>query len=107
MGFDRIKTPEQRLLERDQQPDPEGRNALFTGGGERPTTPGMLPSMWDGVGELVVHCARCGQTSALDARAIMRAVLPIVLVAPWRDHPVFAVCPAGGHRAWLKVSRQA
>lgn len=98
MGFDRIKPPQQRLLERDATPDPEGRAALFTGGGDRPATGAIT----DG---LVLECSRCGAASALDPAMAVRAALPLFLLAPWRSHPLFAVCPAGRHRAWLRVTR--
>lgn len=99
MSFDRIKPPAERLLERDVVADPEGKAALFTGGGERPATAGIL----DSITAMAVECARCGALSGLDPRTALRAVLPVVLVAPWREYPVFAVCPAGRHRAWLKI----
>lgn len=95
-GFERIPRPEQRLLRRGE-PDPSGRGALFTGGASR--APRQPPPA------LAVHCARCGATSPLDAATAVRSALPLFLVAPWRDHPVFAVCPAGRHRAWLRVQR--
>lgn len=107
MGFDRIKSPEQRLLEREARravpgaEDPTGRAALFTGAQAGPTG----PSIGESLAALEVHCSRCGATSALDAAAAVRLALPLFLLAPWREHPVFAVCPAGRHRAWLRVSR--
>lgn len=105
MSFDRIKPPSQRDTERDLDPerhrDPAGRAALFSGAAGRPVTPGLLGEL----SQLAVHCAKCGRTSPLDAQSALRAVLPMALVAPWRDHPVFAVCPGGRHRAWLKVTR--
>lgn len=100
MSFDRIKPPEERLLSRraGADADPDGRAALFTGAPGRPATGGALEG-------LAVRCSRCGAVSPLDARTALRAVLPLALVAPWRDHPVFAVCPSGRHRAWLKLTR--
>lgn len=92
MSFDRIKPPDRRLLER-EQPDPAGRGALFSATSPpRPTASG-----------LVLHCSRCERTSPLDASTALRSAIPLFLVAPWRRHPFFAVCPAGGHRAWLRV----
>lgn len=95
--FDRIKTPEQRLLQRtegyrldDQDPDLQGRAALFTQG-RRSSGPG-----------LTVVCSRCEAASAVDAGTALRSLLPAFLVAPWRDHPVFAVCPSCRRRTWLR-----
>lgn len=113
MGFDRIKTPEQRLLEREGrrarpgEDDPTGREALFTGAAERPPTPGILESLPGLDAELEVHCSRCGETATVDAASALRSALPMFLLAPWRSHPVFAICPGGRHRAWLKVTRPA
>lgn len=107
MGFDRIKPPEQRLLEREArravpgEGDPTGREALFTGADERPTGPGIVESL----PSVEVHCSRCDETATLDPGAALKAALPLFLLAPWRSHPVFAVCPGGRHRAWLKVTR--
>lgn len=101
--FDRIKPPEQRLLERReghrldaQDADRGGRATLFTQG--RRMSRGAAVS---------VHCSRCGASSPVDAGTALRSVLPLFLVAPWRDHPVFAVCPACGRRAWLRPGRAA
>jgi hypothetical protein len=99
MSFDRIKPPAERLLERDVVSDPAGKAALFTGGGERPATAGIL----DSISAIAVECARCGALSGLDPRTALRSVLPMALYAPWREFPVFAICPAGRHRAWLKI----
>ncbi len=132
-GFDRIKPPERRLLERlsgprldDAEADAEGRAALFTAGtgqaedrarqrarGEaagraeaaaRAAATEPAESTSGGVLGLVVHCRRCDATSPIDVQSAVRAVLPLALVAPWRRHPVFAVCPACRHRAWLRVT---
>lgn len=95
--FDRIKPPEQRLLERldgDRLDAPgtdrDGRAALFT---DRRGGWGM---------RVTAHCSRCGATSPIDAGTALRSALPLFLVAPWRDHPVFAVCPACTRRSWLR-----
>lgn len=99
-GLDRIKAPEQRLRERPEgtrfdtdDTDPEGRAALYSHGAER---------FGGSRGTATVHCSRCGETSPLDAGTALRSALPLFLVAPWRDHPVFAVCPACGRRSWLR-----
>jgi hypothetical protein len=164
-AFDRIKTPEQRVLERaagprldDAAADDEGRAALFNatpgqvaererqrarqepagrggrrsrpasrhGGGGHPAGAAGSASRplgedqgSDGAGAtarggaderrggglgLRARCSRCGATSTLDASAVVRAALPLFLVAPWRRHPVFALCPACRYRAWLRVT---
>lgn len=102
-GFDRIKVPDpggRRLAQADGETDPEGRAALFTppdaAVGAAPATSG---------GGVTVVCSRCGETTALDAATAVRSALPLFLVAPWRSHPLFAVCPACGRRSWLRPGR--
>lgn len=99
--FDRIKAPERRLLERAEghrldagEADPEGRVALFTQGRRHSST---------GTGA-TVHCSSCDTSSPVDAGTAVRNLLPLFLVAPWRSHPVFAVCPSCRRRAWLRPS---
>lgn len=119
--FDRIKPPDQRLLERSDGPrldeastDPDGRAALFSGaagstGGHRAsrgareagTQRGQMRRETDAA--LAAHCSRCDATSPLDAGTAVRSALPLFVVLPWRDHPVFALCPACGHRSWLRI----
>lgn len=103
--FDRIKAPDQRLLERPEgarfdtdDTDPDGRAALFSHGHPPSGGPGGPPS---------VHCSRCDETTPVDAGTALRSVVPLFLVAPWRDHPVFAVCPACRRRSWLRPGRGA
>lgn len=98
-GLDRIKAPEQRLLERPEgarydtdDTDPDGRAALFSHG-HAPTGPSTTAT---------VHCSRCDETSPLDVGTALRSAVPLFLVAPWRHHPVFAVCPACRRRSWLR-----
>lgn len=98
-GLDRIKPPEQRLLERPEglrldgdEADPQGRAALYTAGVRR----------GQAAGGVTVHCSRCDATSGLDVDTALRSALPLFLLAPWKDHPVFAVCPACGRRSWLR-----
>lgn len=97
-GLDRIKPPEQRLQERPEglrldgdEADPHGRAALYTGGGRRSRTAGVT-----------VHCSRCRVTSSLAAGTALRSAVPLFLLAPWKDHPVFALCPACRRRSWLR-----
>jgi hypothetical protein len=98
-GFDRIKPPDRRLLERPDSgglddADPAGRAALFS------SAPGEAPA--GGTLGLAVRCSRCGSVSSLDTRTALRAAFPLFLVAPWRRHPVFAVCPACRRRWWSR-----
>ncbi|CAN5337263.1 hypothetical protein BH23ACT9_BH23ACT9_24180 [soil metagenome] len=168
-GFDRIKPPDRRMLERDEsrQPDSEvadrqGRAALFSAS-EQPTTPGAgvtrrkvskrtaakasagsapagairqidrrtpgeapddgrqpgarrsakadgAPTSPDderlpqGRSPLSVECGHCGVTCPLPLGHALRQAVPLVVLAPWRSHPVFATCPCGERRAWLKPS---
>ncbi|MGI8874237.1 MAG: hypothetical protein ACR2KP_07915 [Egibacteraceae bacterium] len=94
--LDRIKAPQRRVQERSRgdrleapDADQQGRAALFT-----PTQRRGAP--------ITVHCSRCKATSPVDAGTALRSTLPLFLVAPWRDHPVFAVCPACRRRSWLR-----
>lgn len=98
-SFDRIKPPERRLLERDgrRRPDApdadrEGRAGLFTAGAPN-AVPGAL---------LHLECGWCGEVGGVDAAGALRRALPLFLVVPWRRHPIFAVCPCGQRRAWLR-----
>ena len=98
MSFDRIKPPDQRLLERSdaERPeaegaDPVGRAALFSAG--RPVAARR---------GLAVHCSRCESTAVVDGPTALRCAAPLFLLAPWKDHPIFAVCPTCRHRAWLR-----
>lgn len=98
--FDRIKAPEQRLRARPEgtrldsaEADADGRAALYSQ---------TRPAVAERSSRPSVHCSRCEQTSLLDAATALRSALPLVLVAPWRDHPVFAVCPACRRRSWLR-----
>lgn len=85
-GFDRIKAPSADVG-RERDHDPAGRDALFS-----PTGP-RRPA---------VHCSRCGATSDVGVATAVRALVPAFVVVPWKDHPVFASCPACRHRAWLR-----
>jgi hypothetical protein len=98
-GLDRIRPPAERLARTPrgtagEGSDGAGRAALFTHGRSHA---GRGPAS-----RLEVSCSRCGKTTAVDARTALRAALPLVLLAPWKPHPVFAVCPACGYRAWLR-----
>lgn len=86
-GFDRIRAPGASPRRAERDADPAGREALFSD----PLRRGLR-----------VHCSRCGETSDVGAVGAVRALVPAFVVLPWRDHPVFAVCPACRRRAWLR-----
>lgn len=96
-GFDRIKSPD-AWSRREVSGDPHGRAALFTGSEQAVHTAKVGPA--DG---FRVSCSRCGEATAVDGRTAVRMAAPLFLLAPWRSHPVFAVCPACGVRSWLRV----
>ncbi|MGI9017398.1 MAG: hypothetical protein ACR2HR_09915 [Euzebya sp.] len=143
-GFDRIKPPEKRLLERDEarqpdsgQADPHGRAALFSVA-EEPSTPGagarssphgianpadttadtsadttadtsadtrttaQSRSFPTGGGPVKVECGHCGISCQVSLTDALKKAIPMMVVAPWKSHPVFATCPCGERRAWLK-----
>jgi hypothetical protein len=95
-GFDRIRRPSEGAARPSgiRAADPAGRAALFSAGATPAASPG---------GGLALHCSRCGASSPLDAGTALRAAFPLFLVAPWRRHQVFAVCPACCRRAWLRL----
>lgn len=98
--FDRIRPPQGRPYLRPaggagpSERLADGRQSLFSVGGDE--VPGCRMG-------LSLHCRRCGATSPLDAGVALRAAIPLFLVVPWRDHPIFALCPACGYRSWLRL----
>ena len=96
-GFDRIKPPD-AWSRREDAGDPEGRAALFTGSEQAVRAAKVGPPHG-----FHVTCSRCAQTTAIDTRTALRMAAPLFLVAPWRSHPVFAVCPACNVRSWLRL----
>jgi hypothetical protein len=100
VSFDRIKPPDawsRRNAEADH--DPQGRAALFTGVDDAVRTARAGPE--NGFG---VTCSRCGATQRIDLRTAGRMAVPLFLVAPWKRHPIFAVCPSCGARSWLRLT---
>lgn len=100
-SFDRIRPPQGRpyLGPVEGATKAEGsREALFSVGGDR--VPGCAMG-------LALHCSRCQVTTPLDVGVALRAAIPVFLVAPWRDHPIFALCPACERRAWLRLGGAA
>lgn len=107
--FDRIKPPDQRLLERREgsrleadDADASGRAALFSAG-SRPAS----SFTDDRALGLTAHCSRCGESTSLDVATALRSAFPLFLVAPWKQHSVFAVCPTCRRRAWLRIGAGA
>jgi hypothetical protein len=89
--FDRIKaSPPPTGRER----DPEGRDALFSVGEERPRRRAR-PHL---------ACDRCGVHTPLDIGVVLRAAFPLFLVSPTRIGSVFAACPACRRRSWLHLT---
>ena len=97
-GFDRIKAPDAWARRQSEAVDPQGRAALFTGADEAVSSAKAGPA--EG---FRVHCSRCDSTTAVDSRTALRLAAPLFLLAPWKSHPVFAVCPTCGARSWLRV----
>ncbi len=98
-GFDRIKAPDAwSRREADTSADPQGRAALFTGADEAVRSARAGPAE----GFRVV-CSRCRETTSVDTRTAVRLAAPLFLLAAWKSHPVFAVCPSCGIRSWLRV----
>ena len=97
-GFDRIKPPDVWARRNPTAVDPEGRAALFTNADDAVRSAAVGPP-----GGFRVHCSRCDATTGIDSRTALRMAAPLFLVAPWKSHPVFAVCPGCGVRSWLRV----
>lgn len=57
-------------------------------------------------GRSVLHmeCSHCGITAPMPLGTAVRRALPLALVVPTRSHPVFATCPCGERRTWLRPS---
>ena len=51
---------------------------------------------------LTVECGHCGDVCPMPLAGAISRALPLAVVVPWRSHPVFAICPCGQRRAWLK-----
>lgn len=100
MSFDRIKPPDAwARREAEATGDPEGRAALFTGADAAVRTARAGPE-----NGFSASCSRCGESRRIDARTAGRMAAPLFLVAPWKRHPLFAVCPSCGVRSWLKLT---
>lgn len=98
--FDRIKPPRRRLPARRGGPGAEpadawGRAAVFTGAPDAGAPEAGAPG-------LTLHCSRCDASTSVDAPAALRVAFPLFLLLPWRRHPLFGLCPACRHRAWLR-----
>lgn len=99
MSFERIKAPDAWSRRQDDSPvDPQGRAALFTGADEAVRQAKTGPE-----NGFAVTCSRCQRTCGIDARTAARMAAPLFLLAPWKRHPIFAVCPSCGVRSWLRL----
>lgn len=96
-SFDRIKPPKQRP-DLFSSPDPSRPP-----GEVRVDEPVVEPAQEETeTGLLTVECGHCGDVCPMTLTAALSRALPVAVVVPWRRHPVFAVCPCGQRRAWLK-----
>ena len=71
-----------------------------------PTAPGPPPgrSVPTGKSLLQVECSHCGVTCPMPLGTAVKRAFPLAVVLPNRSHPVFATCPCGERRTWLKPS---
>lgn len=60
------------------------------------------PRLPQGRSPVHVECGHCGVTCPMPLADAAKRAIPLVVVAPWKSHPVFATCPCGERRAWLK-----
>lgn len=60
------------------------------------------PRLPTGRSILQVECSHCGITSPMPLTTAVKRALPLAVVLPTRSHPVFATCPCGERRTWLK-----
>jgi hypothetical protein len=94
-GFDRIKSLEQRLLERPVEQRPDGRGALYSATA-RPVPVGTLGGL---------ACDGCGARSAVDVGGALRLVRRGVVVLPRRGLQLYGACPACRSRRTLRPVR--
>lgn len=71
-----------------------------------PTAPGPPPgrSVPTGKSLLQVECSHCGVTCPMPLGTAVKRAFPLAVVLPNKSHPVFATCPCGERRTWLKPS---
>lgn len=75
-----------------RQPDPLGKQALFSVSAPRP---GPL-------GTLALECSSCKRESPVRLRDIPRLAIPVNFHLPRRYHS-YLKCPACGRRTWLRA----
>jgi hypothetical protein len=92
-GLDRIKPPEQRMLERPVASHPDGKAALFSATAPAPPL-GALGGL---------RCARCGAHSAMDTRLALRLLRRGTVVLPGRGLSLYGPCPACRTRSRLHL----
>lgn len=93
-GWDR-ELIEQQLAEhsrRRRQPDPLGKQALFS-----TSTPRGGP-----LGTLTLECSVCKRESPVRFRELPRLAIPFTVTLPRRYHTLMK-CPGCGRRTWLRA----
>lgn len=85
---------EQQLADytrRQREPDPMGKQALYS-----VASPRSGP-----LGTLTLECSSCKRESPVRFRELPRLAFPFWLSAP-RRYPAFLKCPGCGRRTWLR-----
>ncbi|WP_108664246.1 hypothetical protein [Euzebya rosea] len=87
-------------------PAGDGQRADDAGAPHDPTAPGPPPgrSVPTGKSLLQVECSHCGVTCPMPLGTAVKRAFPLAVVLPTRSHPVFATCPCGERRTWVKPS---
>lgn len=95
------QAPEVPRVDRRHSPSPPaaGPPAGETQADDDPDRDPRLPT---GRSILQVECSHCGITCPMPLTTALKRALPMALVLPTRSHPVFATCPCGERRTWLK-----
>ncbi|MCA1834254.1 MAG: hypothetical protein ABR548_04115 [Actinomycetota bacterium] len=86
---------EQQLADhtrRQREPDPLGKQALFSA-----TAPRTGP-----LGTLTLECSVCKRESPVRFRELPRLAMPVSFTLPRRYH-TFMKCPGCGRRTWLRA----
>lgn len=79
-------------VRRRREPDPLGKEALFSAGARRS---GPL-------GTLTLECSSCKRESPTRLRELARLAFPFWLTLP-RRYPAYLKCPTCGRRTWLRA----
>lgn len=101
-------TPRRRPDVRIAQGPPEGAAPPSEPPVEEPVTSTEPPSQADGKtlpsgkSLLQVECGHCGITCPMPLGVAVKRAFPLAVLVPMKSHPVFATCPCGERRTWLK-----